>query len=226
MGPRWWCSLFLLGIRLVAYGHLASHSLLSATSSKTNSPIIPLVRRLSIQRSPGDLWSCRCLKGLPAHGAIQDARSEKRATDGAIPVRVGHSHTPNEQGQSVPRQYLKTWKSKPAAENSVSTVFWRSIFCPPLLPPGMPALAPPAMPAPTLSHVSCAFPSGHGSDRHACGRLLRSRPRPRVVIRCSPPDASRHSYGIAVARPFRTASAPPRVVVQRSPPHACRRPLQ
>ena len=106
------------------------------------------------------------------------------------------------------------------------TVFWRSIFSPPLLPPGIPALAPPAMPALTLSHVSCAFPSGHGSDRHACGRLLQSRPRPRVVIWRSPPDACRRSYGSAVARPFRTASAPPRVVVRRSPPHASRRPRQ
>ena len=44
--------------------------------------------------------------------------------------------------------------------------------------PVMPALAPPAIPTPTLSHGSCAFPSGHGSDRHACGRLLWSHLRP------------------------------------------------
>ena len=44
--------------------------------------------------------------------------------------------------------------------------------------PVMPALAPPAIPTPTLSRGACAFPSGHGSDRHACGRLLWSHLRP------------------------------------------------
>ena len=106
MGLRCWCSLFLLGIRLVAYGHLASLSLLSPTLSTTNSPIISLVRRLSIQRSPCDLWSHWCLKGLPERGASQDARSEERAADGAMPIRAGHSHNPNERGQSVPRHLV------------------------------------------------------------------------------------------------------------------------
>ena len=94
---RWWCSLFLLGIRLVAYGHLASLSLLSATSSTTHSPIINIIRLLSIQRSPCDLWSCRCLKVLPARGATQDARSEERAADREMHERAGHFHTPKER---------------------------------------------------------------------------------------------------------------------------------
>ena len=59
------------------------------------------------------------------------------------------------------------------------------------LPPVMPALAPPAMLALPHSRLSCAFPSGHGSDRHACGRLLWSHLYPRVVARRSPPDACR-----------------------------------
>ena len=46
VGPRWWCSLFLLGIRLVAYGHLASLSLLSTATStihpSTEQPTHPL----------------------------------------------------------------------------------------------------------------------------------------------------------------------------------------
>ena len=59
------------------------------------------------------------------------------------------------------------------------------------LPPVFAALAPPAMPALALSRGSFAFPSGHGSDRHACGRLLRSPLRLRVEVRRSPPDACR-----------------------------------
>ena len=61
------------------------------------------------------------------------------------------------------------------------------------LPPVLPALAPPVMPAPALFRGSCAFPSGHGSDRHGCGRLLWSRLLLRVVVRRSVPDTCRRS---------------------------------
>ena len=57
------------------------------------------------------------------------------------------------------------------------------------LPLVLRALAPPAMPALALSRGCCAFPTGNGSGRHACGRLLRSRLRLRVVARRSPPAA-------------------------------------
>ena len=60
-----------------------------------------------------------------------------------------------------------------------------------------------------LARDSGALPTGHGSARHACGRLL-----------------GHSSSGHALSRPFLNASAPPRVVVRGSPPHACSWPLQ
>ena len=51
MGPRWRCSLSLLGIRLVAYGHLASLSLLS-TSSTIHPPTEQPTHSLTVLSSP------------------------------------------------------------------------------------------------------------------------------------------------------------------------------
>ena len=99
-----------LGIRLVAYGHLVSLSLLPRiinNPSSSHQPTHPLAVLLSpVKSSVSSSREVRTVNASLWTTSDDDSRRYQHAATGTS-EQAGHSHTPNERGQSVPRQYYR-----------------------------------------------------------------------------------------------------------------------
>ena len=135
MGPQWWCSLFLLGIRLVAYGHLARLSLLSSSSI-----IYPPTERTS--SSPHRAFiSCEVLRCLQQRSTYVNASlgstsdDDRRRYQHRRPERANRPATPtplrNDEGNLCRDSTLGDhWSgvspTTPPMRKQVTTTLWGS----------------------------------------------------------------------------------------------------
>ena len=97
-----------LGIRLVAYGHLVSLFLLPRiinNPSSSHQPTHPHAVLLSpVKSSVSSRREVRTVNASLWTTSDDDSRRYQHAVTGTSD-QAGHSHAPNERGQSVPRQY-------------------------------------------------------------------------------------------------------------------------